>query len=340
MRTQVLVEIHRGEAVETRHRGALVVVDCQGSHVHVAGDPDQPVYIRSSIKPFVSAWLVTSGVADAMGLTDAELAIVAGSHAGTDVDCELVEGMLQRIGRSEDDLRNGTDGPADEATKLELARRGEPSGRLRQMCSGEHAGLLALAVHSGVPTDDYWAEDHPVQQSIADLVARLFGAGERMHTALDDCSLPTWRMPLSAVARGYSWLARPDRLPGELRDLEEGLGRVRDAMRAHPERISGPGQLDTDLTAADGGFVAKEGAEGLLAIGAVGTGLGIALTIEDGDKTRRAASVAAIATLTRLRLLDDGQEEDLRGRHWPTFQDAVGRTVADARAAFQLPAGE
>jgi L-asparaginase II len=340
MRSETLVEIYRGGVVETRHRGSLVVVDCQGNDVHVAGDPDRLVFLRSAIKPFVSALVVASGAADALGYGPAEIAVAAGSHGGTDEDAMLVTRMLDRAGCTERDLRNGTDGPADEATKVRLAAAGTEGGPMRQMCSGEHASILGLAAHSGWPTDGYWREDHPAQQAIEHLVDRLFRGDEPPLRVIDDCGLPTWRIPLASVARGYAWLARPERLPDELSDLREPFARVRDAMLAHPERISGPNQLDTDLTAADGGFVAKEGAEGLLGIGCVGAGLGVALTIDDGDKTRRAAAVVAIEALARLGVLEAGPERDLRARHWPTFEDPLHRTVAEARAAFHLPSAE
>src|SRR4051812_21306359 len=95
MKTETLVEIHRGGIAESRHRGAVVVVDCQGDEVHVAGDLEHPVYIRSAIKPFVAALLVASGGADALGLSDGEIAIAGASHGGTDEDAELVRKLLE-----------------------------------------------------------------------------------------------------------------------------------------------------------------------------------------------------------------------------------------------------
>jgi L-asparaginase II len=340
MRSETLVEIVRGDSVEARHRGAVVVVDCQGGEAHVAGDAQRLVFVRSAIKPFVAALVVASGAADALGLEPAEIAVAAGSHGGTDEDAALVQRLLERAGASEDDLHNGTGGPADEATKIRLAAAGVEAGPVRQMCSGEHAAILGLAAHSGWSSGNYWRAAHPAQRAIDALVERLFGAENIAERATDDCGLPTWRVPLASIARAYAWLARPERLPDELHDLIQPFSRVRDAMLAHPDRVSGPGQLDTDLTATDRAFVAKEGAEGLLGIGCVGTGLGVALSIDDGDKTRRAAAVVAIATLARLGLLDDKAEARLRDRYWPKMVDSVGRTVGEARPAFHLPAGE
>jgi L-asparaginase II len=107
-------------------------------------------------------------------------------------------------------------------------------------------------------------------------------------------------------------------------------------MRQNPVRISGQGQLDTDLNAADGAFVAKEGAEGTLAIGCVGPGFGVALTVDDGDKTRRAAKVIALTALSGLGVLDEDTERQLRESQWPAQIDPLGRSVGEFRPAFRV----
>jgi L-asparaginase II len=326
VRVPVLVEIDRGGIVESRHRGGLVVVDCQGSDVHVAGDPEQRLFLRSAIKPFVAALVVASGAADAVDMTDSELALAAASHSGRDQDVEAILGLLSRTGCRESDLATPPADPLDEGTKIRLRAAAAEPGPARQECSGEHAAMLVWCRQAGVPTDGYWREDHPVQRAIAELVARLFEDGAAPPLAIDACGVPTWHVTLRSIARAYAWLARPDRLPAGLDDLRVPFRRVRDAMQANPVHLSGHGQLDTDLT-SDGGFVAKEGAEGSIGIGCVGTGLGLALTIEDGDPTRRAASVAALAALASLRLLEDDAEQRLRERHWSPMLDPHGRRM-------------
>ena len=47
----VLVEVTRGGMVESRHRGAVAVVDALGKVIFSAGDVSAPVYARSSAKP-------------------------------------------------------------------------------------------------------------------------------------------------------------------------------------------------------------------------------------------------------------------------------------------------
>ena len=71
----VLVQALRGGAVESMHRGAVAVVDAEGT-VHTAlGDIDRPIFPRSAVKVLQALPLVASGAAERLKLTDEELAL-------------------------------------------------------------------------------------------------------------------------------------------------------------------------------------------------------------------------------------------------------------------------
>ena len=50
MTQPVLVELWRGEIVESFHRGAFAVVDAGGTLLRQGGDIERPVYARSAVK--------------------------------------------------------------------------------------------------------------------------------------------------------------------------------------------------------------------------------------------------------------------------------------------------
>ncbi|MBV9523618.1 MAG: asparaginase, partial [Alphaproteobacteria bacterium] len=74
MANPVLVEITRGDLVESRHRGAAAVVDADGKAVMSWGDIESPVFARSAIKPLQALPLIESGAADRYKLGPTELA--------------------------------------------------------------------------------------------------------------------------------------------------------------------------------------------------------------------------------------------------------------------------
>ncbi len=60
----MVVEVTRGDMVESRHRAAVAVVDADGKVVRAWGDIERPVYGRSAIKPLQALPLIESGAAD------------------------------------------------------------------------------------------------------------------------------------------------------------------------------------------------------------------------------------------------------------------------------------
>src|SRR3712207_6194661 len=93
----ILVEVTRGDMVESRHRGAVAVIDGSGTMVLAIGDIEAPVYPRSAIKPLQALALVETGAADAFDVTDAEIALACASHGGEPQHVEAVERWLARI---------------------------------------------------------------------------------------------------------------------------------------------------------------------------------------------------------------------------------------------------
>ena len=91
----MLVEVTRGDMVESRHRASYAVVDPDGRVVLQAGLVEQPVYPRSAIKPIQALALVESGAAEAFGLGDAEIALACASHNGEARHSETVTGLAR-----------------------------------------------------------------------------------------------------------------------------------------------------------------------------------------------------------------------------------------------------
>ena len=82
MRNPVLVEVLRGGLVESRHHGAVAVVDAGGATVFALGDVAAPVYPRSAVKALQALPLIESGAAEKFGFGDEELALACASHGG------------------------------------------------------------------------------------------------------------------------------------------------------------------------------------------------------------------------------------------------------------------
>jgi L-asparaginase II len=337
---------------ESRHRGSIVEVGTDGSVRRVLGDPDTLVNLRSAAKPFTLVAFVEAGGVGEFEISDAELAIMAGSHSGEDLHVRTLQAIFRRANVSQQYLACGSEGaPLDVLTATRLARDGEKPGSVRHMCSGQHASMLLLCRMNGWPLEEYWLLDHPVQRLLEATIARVFTTTpEMLVLSVDGCGVPTYAFPLHEVARAFAMLADPAAVPASdpRSSLAEALVRIRDAMMANPEMVAGSrNRLDTSvMKAAPGRILAKGGAEGLRGFAVLAgegraTASGVALKIEDGGGYDRAASAASVETLRQVGALDPAALRALGRYHRPVALDPRGEPAGYAVAEFELaPVGE
>ena len=328
-----LVQFQRGGHPESIHYGHVAVSDPRGKLLAWAGDPRGWVFPRSAFKPFQAVPLVESGVFARSALPMSALALIAGSHGGTDAQVALVLQILAAAGVDPSMLRCGVHEPYDEATAKAMRARGEAPTPLRHNCSGKHAGMMLLARGMGWPLEDYIDPDHPVQRLIFERFVELTGVPfEDPAPAIDGCSAPTPRMKLSTLAKSFALLARGMDAKG---NAVPALAEIRDTMAEYPEYVAGEGRLDTLLMRTlKGAVVSKAGAEGMHAIAYLVRGLGIAVKIADGS--RRALKPAVIAVLDQLSLLSPGDREALQPKEERVIRSYAGLPVGEILPALEL----
>ena len=331
----VLVQVTRGDAVESIHRGSAVVMEASGTVVAAWGDVESPVFPRSAVKPLQALALIESGAAEALGVTDAEIALACASHAGEAAHTDVVSQWLERLGLGVGDLECGAHAPRDTAAARALVKQGASPSALHNNCSGKHAGFLATARHRGLAIKGYTAHTHGVQEGWVRVLAEMSGA-ELSETArgTDGCGIPTVALPLTGLARAMARLADPSAFPPE---RAAAARRITVAMIRHPHLVGGRQRFDTAaIEAGRGAFIVKVGAEGVYAAALPGQGLGCALKIDDG--ARRAAEVAVTALLDHLGVLDDAARKALAGHLDRPVYSIAGKPVGAIRPAPGWPA--
>jgi len=268
----------RNGVVESVHFGAVVCLDADGAIAWHAGDPDVPIYPRSSLKPLQAAAMLGAGLDAAAD----HLAVACGSHFGQEVHTAAVLGLLERHGLGADALGNTPAMPLDHDRSIELTCRGEAPSPLYQNCSGKHAAMLATCVANGWPLDTYLDPAHPVQQAIDRYLADA--AGAVVHTGIDGCGAPTAVLRLSGLAAA-------------MRSLVVERSPCHESMVRFPLLVAGDAHEDTQLMRALPGAISKGGAE---AVGVVVTpdGRTVAVKVADGsDRARLPVLLAALASL-------------------------------------------
>ncbi|HZD68550.1 MAG TPA: asparaginase [Actinomycetes bacterium] len=294
---QVLVEVERSGFVESRHLGAVVVVDAGGAVRASVGDPAMPVYLRSCAKlpQALAVWRL--GVDRQPGLDSVALAGAAGSHSGEPVHVASVRKVLAAARLDERALRCPAVLPLD----ADARRQADGPAAVYHNCSGKHAYMLAGAVARGWDPARYTDPDHPVQAVVSETIAELAGTAIE-HVGVDGCGVPVHALPLRGVAAVYA------RLSHRAAGGDEGPATLIAALRRHPVMIAGTGRLDTVLLEVTGGRVlSKAGAEGLTAAVDLASDRGLAVKVLDG--AQRARGPALVAALRALGWLDERELE-------------------------------
>ena len=324
----LLVEVTRGDLVESIHQVAACAVDGNGTVVLSAGDIDVPVFLRSSATPFIAAAAVEAGVVERFGLEPREIAVMSASHHGEPFHIDAVQSILRKIGMDASALQCGVHYPYKEASAQAMMRAGEPPSPLHNNCSGKHAGILALCVAIGADPSTYLEVSNPAQRLILELCARLSGDdAQTWPLGIDGCGIPVYATSLRRAALAFARFATLDGI--DARDAA-ALRVVRDAMIAYPEYVSGTGELDTVLMqVGEGGIACKGGAEGVHAVSAITAGLGYVSKVLDGGG--RARGPSTIAALRSLGVLDQAQATKLAPFARPTVYNRAGRAVGEIR---------
>lgn len=295
-----MVGLWRGDRLESLHRGHAVIVGRDGEILESFGDPGVMIYPRSSCKMIQALPLIESGAADAAGLGPRELALACASHQGSGQHAGAVGAWLETLGLSDSDLRCGAHEPFDRDERNRLIRAGTPPCQCHNNCSGKHAGFLTWTRHLRADAE-YTEADHPLQLAVREAFEHVTGAPSPGY-GIDGCSAPNFATTLAGLGRAMAFFAnaRPD---GDGRS--RAAARLVQAMMAHPVMVAGEHRACTRLMRALPGLAAvKTGAEGVFVAIQPGSGLGLAVKIEDGHSRASEAMIAAL--LIRTGVLDAG----------------------------------
>jgi len=144
--------------------------------------------------------------------------------------------------------------------------------------------------------------------------------------AVDGCSVPTWALPLDALALAFARFGSGAHMPPQ---RARAAARLREACAARPWHVAGTGRFCTEVMEKFGARIfLKTGAEGVYCAALPELGIGIAVKCDDG--AGRAAEVMMAATLDRL-LNNDADSAELAGFVRPPLRNWNGVPVGQLR---------
>ena len=323
MSDAVVAEVVRSGFVEGRHRGSVVALAADGSVDWSVGPVDQPILPRSCNKPIQATAMVRAG----LDLPPDLLALTAASHSGEPFHVEGVRRILASAGLDETALQTPPDWPLDDRERDEQLRAGAEKSSILMNCSGKHAAMLATCVVNAWDPATYLKRDHPLQVAIRTTFEEL--TGETAYLATDGCGAPLLSASPVGLAGAFRRLALGVDGRGEP-DLAAAA--VADAIRRHPEMVSGSRRDERALLTAMPGAIGKAGAEACYVV-ALPDGRAFALKIDDGGWRARPVVMAAALRRAGVDAEDWVDANELR-RTGEAPLHGGGEVVGEVRASI------
>lgn len=333
MTAERLVNVERGEYVESGHDGHIAVVNADGQLLYSSGNPKRSTFARSSMKPLQAIPIIETGAADYYNMQSADIALACASHNGEDQHTTRVQNILTRLDLNIEDLKCGIHPPRWRETYEQIIKENAPITSIYNNCSGKHSGMLTTAKYMNESTEDYYQLDHPVQQRILEVISDLSEVPkDDIEIGIDGCGVPVHGIPLERIALCFAKMAQPEEFGDKRRNA---IQTVTASMMGAPEMVGGTDRFCTDfMKVMDGRMFGKAGAEGVYCIGDLETGLGIAIKIEDGNG--RATNPVAVEVLSQLGLLTAEQMEGLATYHKPQLRNAREEVIGQLKPTFTL----
>lgn len=331
--SEVLVNVERGQLVESIHRGNIAVVNAKGEVLASLGEIEKVIYARSSMKPLQAIPIIETGAADHYQLNDRDISLACASHNGELQHTERAAAILERVGLGVEDLKCGTHPPRWQEAYENVIKEGKEITPIYNNCSGKHSGMLATAKHMNETVEDYYKIDHPIQQRILSVISELTDVPkENIEIGIDGCGVPVHGVPLKNLALSFARMAEPSEFKETRR---QSIRRVTTAMMNAPEMVGGTSRFCTDfMKVMKGKMFGKVGAEGVYCVGIPSAGIGIAVKIEDGNS--RATSAVVMEVLDQMKLIEEEEKKDLASYHYPVLLNARKEEIGMLRPAFSI----
>ena len=244
-----------------------------------------PYYLRSCAKPLQATLLIDYGI----DLTEEELALCCGSHAGEECHIRVAQGILDKLGLDESYLKCGVHEP------LAGLKEGETARAIHNNCSGKHLGFLAVCKAHGWDLETYYEPEHPLQVAVKKRIYELCEVTKDYPMTTDGCGVPIVSMPLNNLIKGF-------------KNLNQQYPQIVNAILKNPYIYGGINRLDTEIIQKTG-MLAKVGAGGLCVVLDTKLNDGFAVKMFDASMSAR-----RIAVLDKLEVEYDNKIRTLSGK--------------------------
>lgn len=237
-------------------------------------------YLRSCAKPLQATLLVDYKI----DLTEEELALCCGSHAGEECHVRVAKQILDKFEIDEKYLKCGIHAPLARSMQDKMLLRGEEARAIHNNCSGKHIGFLVICKTKGWDIKTYDRPEHPLQIAIKNKINNMCEVASNYPITTDGCGVPILSMPLKNMLIGYKNLLQYEK--------------IINAIQKYPYIFGGENRLDTEIIQNTDDLIAKVGAGGLCIV--FNTKKEDGFVVKINDCSMEARRFAALEMINRL----------------------------------------
>jgi L-asparaginase II len=322
-----LYTIERSDQPEVTVYGMIAVVSAGPTgtaDLLACGDVNHAVWSRSCLKAFQLLSHFETVKSSYPALSPEHLALMMSSHHSEKLHLDLLDQIMHIGDISEEHLLCPTRWPISAEMRLQVQAQGKSPKPLYHDCSGKHFSYLLSLKAKGLPLDQYLAVSNQEHRLLEALLAELLGRpAEGFLTTTDGCQMVNYALTPRELAVLYQLLssAKPAASKNGSESKPTSLGQldqILDLFRRYPIIIGGSESFDTrlmqgKLPGIDLPLIAKNGADGLLAIGVVPNsvypqGLGILIKLSSGYEDRHMQAICG-ELFSQLGLYDENQSK-------------------------------
>ena len=312
-----MVEVTRGDFIESVHHGTAVLIDSAGKILKEWGNSDILIYPRSALKPIQSLNLYKGGLAEALNLTDELIALTTASHHAETFHQEMISNWLKKLNLNENNLSCGPAWPWNIDDQFQAYSQYKSKRKIFHNCSGKHCGHLAVCVQKNLPIKNYQKKNHQIQKDLVQLIENL-SKYKIKNIGIDGCTLPNPLIPLKKFALTAAQIADYNKL----NENSAITKRIFESCTKFPEIAGGTNSVNSVLTKLSKGKIFfKNGAEGVFV--AIIPELKSALAVKITDGATRAAEVAVSGLISELKMIDEEQLEKFKKRSVTNSADQI-----------------
>lgn len=287
-----LVDIYRSGCIDNRFYALMYLADKNGEIIKFKGDDNNSkFFLRSLFKPIQSSILAEDKIYNRFKFTDAELAIMQGSHSGEPLHIELIHSILNKTGLNENCLLCPPIKPLNTAIynndELFLSK-------VFNNCSGKHSMMLSYCVYKGFNIENYIDFSHPVQKKIKEKLI-FYAKTSDMTETKDGCLVPVYGLKIKDIIKAFI---------NYYNDKENET--LINAYKNNPYVIGGfdnfGERTDTKIMRLNKNLISKVGAGGFIYVYNIETGGFLLLKMaQDNNKIRE---IIILEALYKLNWLD------------------------------------